>query len=54
MSHMFSGCTNLRSINLSNIKIQNVKDISGMFSGCCYLTNIDLSNFNTQNVINMS
>ena len=51
---MFGGCYNLRNIDLSSFKTQNVTDISGMFCDCYNLTNIDLSSFNTQNVTNMS
>ena len=51
---MFSGCSSLTNINLSNFNTNNVKDMSGMFYGCSSLTNINLSNFNTNNVKYMS
>ncbi len=31
---MFSGCTSLTYLNLSNFNIDNVTNITGMFSGC--------------------
>ena len=53
-NYMFSGCSSLTNINLSNFNTQNVTYMSDMFSGCKSLTNINLSNFNTQNVTYMS
>ena len=52
--YMFSDCSKLRDLNLSNFNTQNVTNMSGMFSGCSSLTNLNLSNFNTQKVTNMS
>ena len=54
MSCMFSGCSSLTSINLSNFNAKNVTNMSCMFSGCISLTSINLTNFNTQNVTDMS
>ena len=54
MCDMFSGCSSLTSIDLSNFNTQKVTDMSYMFSDCISLTNIDLSNFNTQKVIDIS
>ena len=45
MGGMFSWCSSLTNINLSNFNTQNVKDMSEMFRECKSLTNIDLSNF---------
>ncbi len=45
MRYMFSGCTSLTNIDLSNFITQNVTDMRSMFHGCNSLTNIDLSNF---------
>ena len=50
---MFSGCSSLISIDLSNFNSINVIDMSCFFSGCSSLTNIDFSNFNTNKVTNM-
>ena len=52
-NYMFSGCSSLTNINLSNFNTQNVTDMRWMFSYCSSLTNINLSNFNTQNVTDM-
>ena len=50
---MFSGCSSLTSLNLSNFNTENVQNMRGMFSGCSSLTSLDLSNFNTENVQDM-
>ena len=54
VNYMFSGCSSLTNIDLSNFNTQKVTDMSNMFANCRSLTNIDLSKFNTQNAINMS
>ena len=51
---MFSYCSSLTNINLSNFNTNNVTDMSCMFDGCSSLTNINLSNFNINNVTDMS
>ena len=38
LSNMFDGCSSLISIDLSNFKTDNIKDISYMFYNCEYLT----------------
>lgn len=51
----FYGFTNLTSIvGLSNLRTENVTDMSRMFSRSSSITNIDLSSFNTENVTDMS
>ena len=51
----FSGMSNLIGITgLSNLKTDNVTDMSSMFSGCSSLTALDLGSFNTKNVENMA
>ena len=52
--YMFSGCSSLTNINLSNFNSNHVTNMRWMFFGCFSLINIDLSNFNTNNVTNMS
>ncbi len=48
-------CHNLRSITgISNLKTDNVTNMSGMFYGCRSLTSLDVSGFKTQNVTDMS
>ena len=42
---MFSGCSNLSSINLSNFNTTNVQNMSYMFSNCPNLKNINLCSF---------
>ena len=64
----FSNCTTLTSTTywfysllklssitgISNLKTDNVTNMSYMFVGCSSLTSLDLSNFKTDNVTNMS
>ncbi|WP_443876874.1 BspA family leucine-rich repeat surface protein, partial [Leyella stercorea] len=54
MSLMFSGCSALTTLNLSNFDTQSVTNMTGMFNDCRALTTLDVSNFNTQNVTDMS
>ena len=54
MSLMFSDCSALTTLNLSNFDTQSVTNMTGMFSDCRALTTLDVSNFNTQNVTDMS
>ena len=53
MSRMFSGCSALTSINMSNFNTENVTTMEEMFFGCSALTSINVSNFNTENVTTM-
>ena len=50
---MFSGCSSLKELNLSNFNTNNVTNMNSMFSGCSSLKELNLSNFNTNNVTNM-
>ena len=50
---MFSGCSSLAELNLNNLNINNVTNMSVMFFGCSSLTELNLDNFNTNNVTNM-
>lgn len=51
-SHMFSGCTNLVSIEgLEHLATQNSTAFYGMFYNCESLQTIDLSSFNTSNSV---
>ena len=54
MSRMFSGCSALTSINMSNFNTENVTTMREMFSDCKALTSLDLSSFNTANVTDMN
>ena len=51
---MFSDCSSLTNINLSNFNSNNVTNMRSMFYGCSSINSISLSNFNTNNVTNMS
>ena len=50
MNDMFSGCQNLKSIDLSYFDTKKVADMNNMFCGCQNLKSIDLSYFGTKNV----
>ena len=52
--NMFSRCSSLQKINLSNFNTNNVTNMSYMFHDCSSLKEINLFNFSTNNVINMS
>ena len=52
--NMFSGCSSLTSLNLSNFNTNNVKDMSCMFNECSSLISLNLSNINTNNIKDMS
>ena len=50
---MFSGCSELISLDLSNFNTSIVLYMNNMFSYCLELTSLDLSNFNTSKTNNM-
>ena len=54
MSYMFSGCSGLTSLDLSNFNTANVTNMQSMFYTCGGLTSLDLSSFNTANVTDMN
>lgn len=53
LNYMFSSCSSLTSLDLSNFDTSNVQYMESMFSSCSSLTSLDLSNWNTTNVTNM-
>ena len=53
MNHMFDGCTNLISLDISGWNTSKVTIMRNMFNGCKSLTSLNLSNFNTSNVTDM-
>lgn len=50
MQTMFTGCSNLTSLDVSGFNTDNVRFMDGMFSGCSSLTSLNVSRFNTENV----
>lgn len=54
LNYWFSGCTNLISIDLSELDTSNVTTMNGMFINCSQLADIDVSNFNTSKVTDMA
>ena len=53
MGDMFSGCSNLTSLDVSKFNTSNVTDINSMFYNCSGLTSLNVSKFNTSKVTNM-
>ena len=53
MKWMFSGCSSLKELKLTNFNNNNVTDMSSMFSNCSSLKELNLTNFNTNNVTDM-
>lgn len=53
MSWMFSECSSLTELDVSNFNTSNVTDMIGMFNECSSLTELNVGNFNTSNVTNM-
>lgn len=53
-SCLFSGCSNMVSVDLSNFDTSNVTEMGGMFEMCSNLSSLDVSGFDTSNVTDMS
>ena len=53
-SHLFWGCGNIISIDLSSFDSSEVTDMSHMFSTCYGLEEVNLNNLNTEKVTDMS
>ena len=53
-SSMFSGMSNLRSLDLSSFDTSMVTNMAEMFTNMSSVTSLDLSNFNTSKVIKMN
>lgn len=51
---MFSGCSNLKNVDLSGLDTRMVTSMAGMFSGCSQLESLDVSHFDTSIVTDMS
>jgi len=51
MHYMFSGCSALTTLDVSNFDTSSVYKMEHMFSGCSSLTILDLSNFDTSKAI---
>lgn len=54
MKGMFSGCINLKEIDISALDTENVTDMSFMFYGCERISKINFTDVNTSNVIYMN
>ncbi|MGQ4068276.1 BspA family leucine-rich repeat surface protein [Enterococcus mundtii] len=54
MLGMFSGASNLKTLNVSNWDTSNVTDMQGMFNGARSLETLNVSNWDTSRVTSMS
>ena len=54
MSFMFSGCSELTSLDVTKFNTDMVTNMISMFWGCSSLTSLDVTKFNTANVTKMS
>ena len=54
MYQMFSECSSLTSLDVSNFDTSKVTNMEGMFYKCSSLTSLDVSKFDTSKVTNMS
>ena len=54
MGSMFSSCSKVTDLDVSNFDTSKVTNMGSMFSSCSGLTNLDVSNFDTSKVISMS
>ena len=50
---MFTDCSSLKSLDVSNFDTSKVTDMSYMFQGCSSLQQLDISNFDTSKVTAM-
>ena len=53
LSYLFDGCSNLETVDLSDLDTSQVKYMRRMFRDCSSLTSLDLSGFDTRNVRDM-
>ena len=54
MGDMFSFCSSLKELDLSNFHTEKVQYMSGMFKNDILLKNLDISSFNVDNVKSMN
>ena len=53
MREMFSGCSSLQSLDVSDWDTANVKDMNMMFDSCCDLQKLEVGNWKTSSVKDM-
>ena len=53
-NRMFSGCSSLTELDLSNFDTSNVTDMGYIFQGCSKITNLNLSKLDTSSVKTMA
>jgi len=54
MGSLFSGCNELKSLDLSNFDTSLVTNMNNMFYGCSLLESLDISKFDTSLVTDMT
>lgn len=52
-NRMFLGCSQLESIDFSDVSLDSIEKVAEMFSGCTNLKSVDLSKFNAGNITEM-
>ena len=50
MANLFSGCTLLESVNMSNFNAPSVTKLFNCFTNCSNLKEVDLGSFDTSNI----
>ena len=50
---MFSYCSSLKKLDLSNFNTENVWTMDNMFCGCSKLKELNISNFSSKNLVKM-
>jgi len=50
LTYLFTSCSELTGVDVSNWNTENIESINAMFYGCSKLTGIDVSNWNTANI----
>ena len=53
MEGMFSKCSTIKELNISDFNTNNVTDMNWMFYACSSLKELNISNFDTDNVTYM-
>lgn len=54
LSSMFSGCSTLTTVDLSDFNTSSLRNVGGMFSNCPSLVSVNLSSFDTSHVEDVS
>ena len=53
MEYMFSGCTSLKTLDITNFNVSTLKKADHMFENCLSLTSLNLTNFAFDSIDNI-